>query len=292
MKKLLPIPHFFIFSILFFLTACQKETNIDKSKSNDVLSVSERISMPESIAAKGANDDRYNTFYGPQVQMGDGHVRTWVNITHDGKALAIGVEMTHKALQNLPQDPHDFAANTFILKFHQKAMELTPFNHFMLNSEPQGHEPAEIYDVPHFDFHFYKISNEERMAIPPYEVAPVLFDNVVPANHLPPTYFRIPGGVPQMGAHWANGLSPELQPPPNNSAFTHTFIYGTYDSKVIFLEPMITLETLLSGVTVHEAIAQPSAFDPVNKYYPTRYSIWKNTTNNRHYISLDEMIKK
>jgi hypothetical protein len=88
---------------------------------------------------KSNASEKYNTFYGPQVQMGNGHVRTWANITHDGKPLAIGVEMTDGALSNLPQDPTDFAHATFVLQLHQKDKAVTPFNHVLIDWNVQAH---------------------------------------------------------------------------------------------------------------------------------------------------------
>src|SRR6185312_7546133 len=181
--------------------------------------------------------EKYNTFYGPQVQMGNGHVRTWVNITHDGTPLAIGVEMTDGTLTNLPQDPNDLAAATWQLTLHQKAKAVTPFDHVVIDWNVHGHPPVGIYDVPHFDFHFYKISLEAQMAIPPYEVDPTGFDVPLPDGYMPPMYVRFPGGVPQMGAHWGDITSPEW----HGGGFTSTFIYGAYDGHVTFEEPMITL---------------------------------------------------
>ena len=81
------------------------------------------IVVPSASGVENRQSDasmKYNTFYGPQVQMGNGHIRTWVNITHTGVPLAIGVEMTDGALTNLPRDPTDFAASTFMLTLHQK----------------------------------------------------------------------------------------------------------------------------------------------------------------------------
>ncbi len=88
-----------------------------------------------------------------------------------------------------------------------------------------------------------------------------------------------------MGTHWIDLLSPEF----NGQPFTHTFLYGSYDGKVTFLEPMVTLALLQSGVSVQKAIRQPQLFDPANTFYPTRYNIWKNNSNNRHYVALDQM---
>jgi len=251
------------------------------------------IVMPDAVAgiaagkaAKDISSLKYNTFYGPQVQMGDGRARSWINIFHDGRPLAIGIEMTDGALHGLTQDPTDFAGSTFILPLHQKAKSVTPFDHLVIDWNPLGHAPEHVYDIPHFDFHFYKISLQAQLAIPPYPLAPAAFDKDPPAGYMPPLYLHTEGGVPQMGAHWVDLLSPEF----SGELFTSTFIYGSYDGHVTFDEPMITLTTLESGMTIHKDIRQPQYFDPANNYYPTRYNIWQDNTNDRHYISLDNMV--
>jgi len=233
---------------------------------------------------KSGASEKYNTFYGPQVQMGNGHVRTWVNISHDGKPTTIGIEMTDGALSNLPQDPNDLAAATWTLTLHQKAKAVTPFDHVVIDWNVNGHPPVGVYDVPHFDFHFYKISVAAQMAIPPYEVDPSGFDAPIPDGYLPPMYVRIPGGVPQMGTHWFDPTSPEW----HGGGFTSTFIYGTYAGHVTFDEPMITLATLQSGTTIQKDIPQPQKFDPDETYYPTQYTVW--AANGRHYVSLGNMV--
>jgi len=277
-----------------FISCSKKDIKSATSQKESVaMNDNATIVMPDAGAGladrKSASDIsslKYNTFYGPQVQMGNGHIRSWINISSDGKPLAIGVEMTDGALQGLTQDPTNFAASTFTLKLHQKAKSLTPFDHIGIDWNPQGHEPAHVYDVPHFDFHFYKISLAAQLAIPPYTVDSAAFKNDPPAGYMPPLYLHIPGGVPQMGAHWIDLLSPEF----HNQPFTNTLIYGSFDGHVIFEEPMITMATLESGSTIHVDIRQPEHFDPANTYYPTRYNIWKDNSNNRHYVSLDNMV--
>jgi hypothetical protein len=239
------------------------------------------------------SEDAYNTFYGPVVQMGNGHARSWINVTQDGKALALGIEMTEGALQNLPYIPEeerDFISGPadFLLPLHLKARELTPYDHITINWNSHGHEPNGIYNVPHFDFHFYKISVAEQLAIPDYDAAPALFDNEPPPGFMPLYYFHGPGGVSRMGAHWADLLSPEF----NGQAFTQTFIYGTYNGKVTFHEPMVTMATIQSGVTMHKQLRQPLYVSPTMKYYPQAYSIWKEASKNKYYLSLDNMILK
>lgn len=285
------VPGIIMIALMTTVISCKKtdfkrsSSQIESFAENDnaiiVVPVGSQTALRQSHAS-----EKYNTFYGPQVQMGNGHIRTWVNITHSGKPLAIGVEMNGGALTNLPQDPTDFAAATFALKLHQKARAVTPFDHAVIDWNVHGHEPDGVYDVPHFDFHFYKISVDAQMAIPPYEVDSTGFNVPIPAGYLPPVYVSIPGGVPQMGSHWFDPTSPEW----HGGGFTSTFIYGTYNGHVIFDEPMITLATLQSGNTIKKDFPQPEFFDPANSYYPTQYSIWKNAANGRHYVSLNNMV--
>jgi hypothetical protein len=181
-------------------------------------------------------------------------------------------------LYGLPQDPKDFAAATFVLPLHQKARDITPIDHIVINWNVHGHEPEHVFDVPHFDFHFYMITLADQLAIPPYEVAPAGFENLPPHANWPDLYFPTAGGVPQMGKHWIDGA---FAPP-----FSKTFIYGSYNGRFTFLEPMITRDYLLQGTTSSTAYRQLHVFDPANKYYPKQYNIYKNTATSKHYITL------
>lgn len=272
--------------ILF--SACQKSND---HVSKDQLNTQGKIVIPtdENSISRNSEDDQYNTFYGPIVQMGEGHVRSWINITHDDKPLAIGIEFTDGVLHKQHEDIPDAGEHGHtLLMLHQKAKALMPFDHITMGFMTAGHPPPGIYSVPHFDFHFYKMSLEDRLAIPAFSPATAAaFNNLPSSQYMPTGYFRAPNeGIIKMGTHWIDLLSPEF----NGQPFTHTFIYGSYDGKVTFLEPMVTLATFEQGVTVHKQIRQPQLLDPTNTYYPTRYNIWKNEDNDRHYIAMDQMV--
>jgi hypothetical protein len=280
MKSLLPfLAYTCLIFVTVFLPACKKDVG-------NATSISKNISADQRIDVPGDDESLFNTFYGPAIQIGDGHMRSWVNIDHTGKPSAIGVEITGEALVNLPHDVESFSEVSFILPLHQKAKDLTPYDHLEIDWNEHGHEPPGIYDLAHFDFHFYMMTLSEQMAIPPYEEAPALFDNLPPSEYLPSFYFRGPGGVPQMGVHWVDLLSPEF----NGQLFTSTVLYGTYDGRVTFLEPMITMDVIQSGTTVHKQIRQPQRFSPENKYYPTELAIWRDASTGRHYVSLNSMV--
>ena len=281
MKPLLAFTAYAYLVLLVVTSSSCKNDITDNLSISQSVSTDQRVDVPD-----GDNTSVYNTFYGPAVQLGNGHMRSWVNIDHSGKPIAIGVEMTGNALQNLPHDVQSFAEASFILKLHQKAKELTPYDHMEIDWNEHGHEPPGIYDRPHFDFHFYMMTLKDQLAIPSYEEAPAQFDNLPSAEFIPPLYFRGPGGVPQMGVHWVDITSPEF----NGQPFTSTILYGTYDGKVTFLEPMITMAVIESGSTVHKDIRQPEKFSPTGKYYPTKYSVWYDSRTDKHYVSLHDMV--
>ena len=94
--------------------------------------------------------------------------------------------------------------------------------------------------------------------------------------------------IPQMGVHWVDIRTPELQPPPNNKRFTSTFINGTYNGAVIFQEPMITREFILSKPNVMLQIPVATRVTPAG-YYPTAYSITYDEQAKEHRIALTQL---
>ena len=230
---------------------------------------------------------------GEEVKIHGGKGWSWAKVSKKGNPESVGFTLTDEALASVPlgngtggHNAHGPAHEHWIAKFNPIAGTVIPFNFVMLNWNPNGHPPENIYDKPHFDFHFYMISLKEQLAIPSYEDASSLFDNLPPAEYLPSLYFRGPGGVPQMGVHWVDILSPEF----NGGDFTTTFLYGSYDGKVTFHEPMVTMNVIESGATIHKDIRQPQLFSLSNRYFPTEYSIWKDSRTGRHYLSLNTMV--
>lgn len=237
--------------------------------------------LDAAVSLKGRT--KSNTFYGPQVKLGQGHVRTWIRIAHDGVPEEIGIEMSKNLLDRLPEgdDPVQL-----VLPIHKKAMEVTPFDHVFFDWNPHGHEPEGLFTVPHFDVHFYMTSVAEREAIPIYPEAMAQFDNYPPAGYLPNDYGTPPNGgtaVPMMGTHW---LPMSFGPP-----FTNILIYGSFDGEVTFVEPMNTVAYLNSGVPFSEAFSQPTNFAKTS-YYPTVYNVYQNSKNQKQIISLSEFVHR
>jgi hypothetical protein len=272
-KKCLFLSASIFMSILFF-SSCQKQS-VQPNEDNT-------ISALRASGDSRGNESQVNVFKGPELQMGNGKVRSWISISHAGIPQEIGIELEDAALYGLPQDPVDFAAATFSLPLHQKAKEMTAFDHIVVNWNVHGHEPEHVFDVPHFDFHFYMISVAEQTSIPPYPMAPADFDNLPPPSYWPDMYFPTPEGVPGMGKHWIDGF---FAPP-----FSKTLIYGSYKGKFTFVEPMITLATLLSGSSYSIPYRQPHVFVPDQRFYPTVYNIYKDAATGKHYVTLSNFV--
>jgi hypothetical protein len=248
------------------------------------LSLSCNKSWEDYFNPNGISD---HTYRGPVVKMGNGTIRSYFVVSPTGVPLKLGVELTDAALTGLPTDPNDFMGNSFQLSIPQKAKDMTAFDHIVVDWNPHGHPPNDVYGEEHFDIHFYKMTPAQRKAIPPYspETA-ALYDNHPPDGYVPQTFVPTPGGVPQMGKHWVDTKAPEY----NGGAFSKTFIYGTYNGAVNFYEPMATHELLESGVTSSTPFDQPKYVAPDETYYPTTYDIGRDAKKHTHSVSLANFV--
>lgn len=223
---------------------------------------------------KETKDNNEQTFTGPRQQFHSGKAWTWFRVTKAGSPLQVGIRIDDAALQSMPietksgEGGHHLHENSIVLPLHPKALELTPFKTVGVDWNPAGHPPDNIYTKPHFDFHFYLMTEAQRLAA----TDPVRLNAAPPADYLPPTYFGV-DPVPQMGKHWLDMTSPELNPA-NPEPFAQTFVYGSYDRKVNFYEPMITLEFLKNTAQFERSIPQPAKFATTG-YYPTKMTVVK-----------------
>jgi len=212
--------------------------------------------------------------YGAEVALGNGIARVYIDLL-EGVPQEVGVALSEAALTGLPDD-HSTGGiqmpdghRMFEQVLAMPANNPTPYKSVMLGWNPGGHEPAGIYDKPHFDFHFYTITEAERMAIDPADPQFETKANRHPADTFAPGgYIALPGGVPFMGAHWVNPLTPEL----NSQPFVQTFLFGSWDGRMIFAEPMITKAFLDSRPDLTAPIPVPARHAQPG-YYPSSYRI-------------------
>ena len=212
--------------------------------------------------------------YGAEVALGNGTARVYIDLL-EGIPQEIGVALTEGALTNLPDDHMDGGIQMpdghrmFEQILPMPSHNPTPYKHVLLGWNPGGHEPAGVFDKPHFDFHFYTITNEERMAIDPTDAQFEVKANRHPEEtHAPGNYIATPGAVPFMGAHWISALAPEIHGEP----FVQTFLFGSWDGRMIFAEPMITKAFLDSRPDFTAELPVPARHAEPG-YYPSRYRI-------------------
>jgi hypothetical protein len=239
--------------------------------------------QPDSLRASAQQElkkTKTAIHYGPVTPLLGGTARSWVE-TVNGKPSAIGVELSEGVLQNLPEEMGEYP-----LKLPGQA-HATGVKTVWVGWNPMGHEPEGVYTVPHFDFHFYTITEGQIKQIPGGvdEGAYELLEKEV----FPPMYIFGPEpiAVPHMGLHWVDVTAPEFSP----AGFSKTFIYGSNKDRVTFLEPMITLDYLLGlapGASVETPI--PSLLkheDP--GYYPGSYTVMYSATGGTYSIALTDL---
>lgn len=227
------------------------------------------------------------TATGPSKPMGDGSVWTYVVNDAAGKPVEVGVRMTGAALRALPNDMPEGHPVPVMLEF-PSAVGTGVLNHVEFYWNPMGHEPPGIWDKPHFDYHFFMADESVSK-----EVDPANEDFATKAENLPdtkymPTDFAPPPGtavsntVPLMGLHWADKA---IIRTPHQYDFTEEMIRGSWNGNVIFLEPMITRDWLLSHTPLDEQLKEPAAYQR-SGLYPTTYTVHYDATRDEYSVAL------
>lgn len=218
------------------------------------------ILLSAGNTAIGAQAMAARTALGEPVELGKGTVRSYVNLGADNAILEMGVLISDQAMAGLPE--HMTALSVSL----PEGIPASGFKHLTVDWNPHGHEPPGVYDLPHFDVHFYQIGEAERM-----QIAAGPEPTVLAPQNLPPGHITDGMSMPEMGVHWVDPTSPEFQ----GSAFDKTFIYGSYKGKMIFLEPMVT-RTFLEGVKdsgpVVLEVKRPAEYGTPG-WYPSSYSM-------------------
>lgn len=239
--------------------------------------------------------------YGESAALGNGTMTAYSQ-TEDGVPVSIGVVFPSHTLAGLPYDPPNAGLwcydkdgdgtedrMTECTGGYERALHLSdefrdnvdsPFTYVLLNWNPHGHVPPGVYDIPHFDIHYFLNANAERLAIRPGP-CPVLVNcddyalgKILPdAKYIAADYVDADAIEPAMGNHLVDPTGPEF----DGERFTHTFIYGSWDGDITFYEPMVTHEWFsgLADGTVDDAcfsLKLPRAWER-SGWYPTEYCL-------------------
>lgn len=238
--------------------------------------------LPALLLLASCKDDDPETLLGESQAIGTGMATAYLINDADGDPLEIGVKMSLATYTSLTDEYEslslDYPANG----------NRTPFVHAMFDWAPFGHDPADIYTLPHFDVHFYMTSSAEREAI---ELGDSLLANILPdAAYFPPDYFPT-GIVPQMGNHWIDAKAKELDPAHPNS-FDETFIYGSFNGEVTFWEPMITKAFIESENDFEKAVPQPAKYNAPGRFYPRIWGFSKDEKNSEIRFYMRDFVKR
>jgi hypothetical protein len=230
--------------------------------------------------AQSAADAIYE---GKSVRIGHGTAHTITRTDANGNLTAIGVAFTRGALDGLPAATKTTTDFPYLLPMPVKGPK-TVVDHVVINWEAAGHPPPHVYDVPHFDFHFYLVSRADQMN--------VAFDNESqssdpsqqPAAALLPAGYVVPPGtaLSKMGVHAVNPAAAEFHGQP----FTATFIYGYYNKRQTFLEPMVSLAYLKSQPSFAAPVVRPASYGKRGAY-PTSYSVNYDAAHKLYRVMLE-----
>lgn len=228
--------------------------------------------------SNSASPDKSGTFYGPVTTLSGGTARSYVTLDIAGVPTDVGVSLTEAALLGLP------AVTTEYVLAMPAAASATPYKHVGVNWQPMGHPP--VFMLPHFDVHFYQISEVDRNAMtdasPFYAAAAA---KTPAAEFIPPGLLH--GATDQrMGTHWPDPSGPEF----NGQLFTRSFIYGSYDGTFIFSEPMVTKAFLETKAAPSPLPIKLPAKYATPGYYPTTYSAGYDAGTKEYRISLSGLV--
>jgi hypothetical protein len=250
------------------------------------------------------------------IALGEGEVRVFGSVVN-GYPLGMGIVFDGGVFINAPQEHSDgkwdvldsngdavweCCGHELDFDAPDNIAAVTSFEHIVLNWNPHGHPPMDIYTLPHFDFHFYTQTRAERIAITPPAAEDMCNDNIygipvvpldcdqldmamapLPADQQPPNHITVGAVEPGMGNHMIDPTSSEF----TGETFTHTFIFGTWDGELTFWEPMVTADYLQSVRHKCFAIANPAAA-PEAGWYPSQYCIEHNKGLDQYSVMLTD----
>ncbi|MEX2402052.1 MAG: hypothetical protein WD423_14860, partial [Rhodothermales bacterium] len=205
------------------------------------------------------------------VEIGIGTVETYADTDADGALSAVGVVFSDGAFDELPDEITDghrcFDSNgdgeidphAECSAWHERVLPLpseisrrddVPFKWVLLNWNNHGHIPPGVWDVPHFDVHFYIESIEKIFSLQRGDCGPEFLrcdqfeiaTRPVPEPYMHADYVDVGAAAPAMGNHLVDTTAAEFHGEP----FTRSWIYGAYDGEVIFYEEMLALNYLRS----------------------------------------------
>jgi hypothetical protein len=253
---------------------------------------------------------------GAERVVGEGPVASYVEFEDNGRPGAIGVVISGRTLNSMPAEPTDghrcFDADgddsidimTECSHWHEFVLPLPtvasrqadiPFKWALLNWNPGGHIPPGVWDVPHFDVHFYIEPIENIFALKRGPCGPEflrcdqfeLATKPIAANYMHPDFDDVGAAAPAMGNHLIDQSAPEFHGEP----FKRHWIFGVYDGRVIFYEEMVAHSYLLSQPAACNAIKSPEDV-AITGFYPTNSCIRYDKEKDEYTVSMEDFVRR
>jgi hypothetical protein len=208
--------------------------------------------------------------------LGNGTIHSFVTLDSAGRPSAVGATFTAGMLENLP------GSNAPLTLWFGPAQSKTPFTHLYFDWVPTGHAPGGVYDRPHFDFHFYFSSLQERLAVAggPDSMPP-------PPTALPVGYAKVTESVAFMGTHFGDTSGAEFHGAP----FEKTFLYGSHEGKITFYDFMMTTAWLATRPNIVFTIKQPASY-PTPGYYPTQARVSYDSATMTYRVAIERFVSR
>ncbi len=251
---------------------------------------------------------------GWRAALGAGEVSSFAEFQQTGTPKSIGIMISADALRSLPSEHSDghhcfdrngdgvTARPAECFETHEFAIPLpddvsrradVPFKWVLLNWNLHGHAPPGIYDVPHFDVHFYMMPIADAFAIRAGPCGPEFVDcdafatakKPLADGLMHPDFKDVDAVVPAMGNHLIDLTGPEFAGEP----FTRTWIYGAYGGRVTFYEEMVANSYLLSRPDACLPIKSPPAV-AVAGYYPTERCVRYEAATDAYIVSMERFV--
>lgn len=270
------------------------------------------IGAAVAVTGCGPRSEPGGRILGQNWSFGNGTITTYAEFAEDQRPSAMGIVFSAGALDGLPgsnSDQHhcfDRDSNGTVdpemecFATHESVIPLpdafstrsdVPFKWVLFNWNPVGHIPPGIYDVPHFDIHFYIETIANVFAVQDGPCGPefVRCDQFqaakkpLPANYINPDFQDVDAVAPAMGNHLIDLTGPEF----NGEEWKRSFIFGVYDGKITFYEEMLTQAYLLSQPDMCNEIKSPQAVG-LSGFYPTQSCIRYYPTTGEYTVSMED----
>lgn len=218
--------------------------------------------------------------HGPEIPLGDGRARTFLELDDHGQPVEMGVEFGTR-FDALPN-----GAMAYRLEMPPETPAIVPVDHVVLRWRPGGHEPELAYGLPHVDVRFFLLDDDGRdeVAEGDCEGTPLTCEALERARRPladvahPPGHAALGLFEPGEGAVLFDLFAPEVM----GSLFELGWTYGRFDGRVSSFGAEASrgwLETLTDETCID--VTTPRAFPRAGWYPTTACGSWGGDGNYR-----------